>query len=312
MAVQCTYCSLGLGTDGGFKRIARSHNGHSVCAVLRILQTLVMLYRVLGIHGQPHRLLVATARQANGELTSSSLPGTVLTFLAYCSGVSTLSMMLPSCISPQVPRDFPIGHHTLEVAYAAGQRLHLPQTFVHLLQPVADLLEGLTQPLLQRGIRFSSTVRRISSSLVALSLLNGGKALVQCAAQLLCGDLLPLRQPPQLLAHRILQHRELMTQLLAIAAQLIMRRSAPCGAHVGELLLNIALERVQRTSRGFGQRFKAPLYAWAVCSAQLCSNAVRACWLSDVRRCASCPTSSRNAVNAVACSRLAASASCWV
>ena len=131
---------------------------------------------------------------------------------------------------------------------------------MHLFQPVADQLEGLAQALLQCGVQLFVNGAPHLVKLDRIVILNGGQPLVERAAQLLGRGLLALCQGSQLLTHRILQHGKLVAQLLAIAAQLILERCAHMRAHVRELLLDIAFERIQRAPGGFGQRLKALLH----------------------------------------------------
>ncbi len=84
--------------------------------------------------------------------TRSALPGRVATLSSYWSGTRMSSRRLPSCISPQVPAGLDVGQDLLQVADAGRQRLHLAEPLVDLLQPVADQLEGLAEPALQRAL----------------------------------------------------------------------------------------------------------------------------------------------------------------
>ena len=80
-----------------------------------------MLHRVLGINGQPHRVLVIAARQAYGKFDQ---------FIAARYGFDVACVLLGRKhvvdngaqlhLAPGATR-FHIRHHTLQVAYAAGQ-----------------------------------------------------------------------------------------------------------------------------------------------------------------------------------------------
>jgi hypothetical protein len=70
-------------------------------------QALVVLARELGIDRQPHRhTIAALPRQADRELDAFSATWTVMTLVAYCSGVNTCSSKTASCTSPNTPRVF--------------------------------------------------------------------------------------------------------------------------------------------------------------------------------------------------------------
>ena len=47
-----------------------------------------------------------------------------------------------------------IGQNPLQIADTFGQRLHLAKAFIHLFQTLTDLLKRLTQPLIQRRLKF--------------------------------------------------------------------------------------------------------------------------------------------------------------
>ena len=101
--------------------------------------------------------------------TSSSLPGTVLTLRANWSGVSTLSMMAPSCISPQVPRDFTLVITRLRSPTLPARVCISPRPLCTCSSRSDTSLKDSPRRCSSVACSFSSTVRRISSSLVALS-----------------------------------------------------------------------------------------------------------------------------------------------
>ena len=55
-------------------------------------------------------------------------------------------------LSPRSP-DLDVAQHALQIAHAGGERLHLAQPLMHLLQAVAHQFEGFAKALLQRALQ---------------------------------------------------------------------------------------------------------------------------------------------------------------
>ena len=111
--------------------------------------------------------LLPGRRMANS--TSSSLPGMVLIFLPNCAGVSTFSMMAPSCISPQVPRDLTLVITRFRSPTLLARVCISPRPLCTCSSRSLTSLNDSPRRCSSVACNFSSTVRRISSSLVALS-----------------------------------------------------------------------------------------------------------------------------------------------
>jgi hypothetical protein len=120
----------------------------------RLDQPLVVLLRELRVDRQPDASGGVLARAA-GSRTPRARRSLfrVATLVSYCSGASSLLQQAPSCTSPQVPRVFTFVRTRFRSPTPAGERLHLAQAALHLLEPLADGPERLAQPRLERPLQ---------------------------------------------------------------------------------------------------------------------------------------------------------------
>jgi hypothetical protein len=65
--------------------------------------------------------------------------------------VKSWSRRFESCTSPHTPRGLDVGHQPPQVGDVSGQRTHLTETVLHRLEPVADQLEALAKPRVERA-----------------------------------------------------------------------------------------------------------------------------------------------------------------
>ena len=101
--------------------------------------------------------------------TRSRPPEPTLAFFTYWSGDKNCSSSSASWTSPYVPRTFTFVRTFLQVADVGGEGLHLADALVHPLKLLDYPVEGFPKRVSSVVCNFSSTVCRISSSLVALS-----------------------------------------------------------------------------------------------------------------------------------------------
>ena len=81
------------------------------------------------------------------------MPGRVATFCAYWPGCSTsVEQRAELHLAPGAAR-LDVGQHALQIADAGGERLHLAQPLVHLLQALRHLPERFAEPLLERRLQ---------------------------------------------------------------------------------------------------------------------------------------------------------------
>ncbi|MCY1544936.1 hypothetical protein D9M68_808500 [compost metagenome] len=109
-------------------------------------------------------------RMANS--TTASLPGTGLTLLAYWSGVMLSSIRRASCTSPQVPRDFTLVSTRFRSPTPAASACISPSPLCTASRRSDTSLKDSPRRCSSVAWSFSSTVRRISSSLALLSVCN--------------------------------------------------------------------------------------------------------------------------------------------
>ena len=248
---------LCLQLDGGLERVARRQDGGLVGGVLRVHEPLVLLHGVFGVDGQPHRVLVVLARQANRKLDQLVAARHGLDVARKLVGREHVVDDGPKLhFAPGAAR-LHVGHHALQVTHAARQGLHFAQALVHLLQPVRHQLEGFAQALLQRGVQLFVHRAAHFFELGGVVGLNGAQTLVERGAQLFGVVLAALHQAGELLRHGVLQHRELVLDLVAVAFELVLER----GRHGAQLALDVGLERVERDARGGRQRLETLLNA---------------------------------------------------
>jgi hypothetical protein len=96
-------------------------------------------------------------------------PARSLRCVAYWSDVSTLSMMAPNCISPQVPRVFTLVITRFKSPTLPARVCISPRPLCTCSSRSLTSLKDSPRRCSSVAWSFSSTVRRISSSLVALS-----------------------------------------------------------------------------------------------------------------------------------------------
>ncbi len=124
-----------------------------VARVLGVQQPLVVCLGELGVDGQPDDVLpFVPPGQADGELhpfAAALLRGHVAVKLLRRQHLREQRFKLH--LAPGAA-GLDVGQHLLEVAHADGQRLHLAEPLVDLLQPLADQPERLAQAFLQRAL----------------------------------------------------------------------------------------------------------------------------------------------------------------
>ena len=111
---------------------------------------LVGVHREFAVDGQQQPFSVA-AGQADGKLDPFLRAGYDRRIDGILSGSQQLGKQRFQLDFTPDAAGFHALQYALEVAHAAGQRLHFAQSAMHLLQLAADLLEGLAQPLFQRA-----------------------------------------------------------------------------------------------------------------------------------------------------------------
>ena len=138
-------------------------------------------------------------------------------------------------LAPRAAR-LDVGQHALEIADARGQRLHLAQAAMHLLEPLAHHLERLGEALLQRGVEF--LVHRLAHLLQL-----GGVVLLQLLQLALQGPahlgeraLVGLGERDEALVERVAETLERRTLLLAAVAAVVAHALPEGGEALGKLV----------------------------------------------------------------------------
>ena len=107
--------------------------------------------------------------------TCASLPGTVLTLRPYCSGVIPSSIRRANCTSPQVPRVLTLVNTRFKSPTPVARVCISPSPLCTASSRSDTCLNDSPSRNSSVACSFSSTVRRISSSLLALSVCNASK-----------------------------------------------------------------------------------------------------------------------------------------
>ena len=140
---------LGEGLDGPGQGLFGRLDRRQIPGLPGIEQILVALERELAVDGQPDGLVVRRPRHAHRELDAlcaARAGGDV--FLVLLARQHLLEDVGELVLAEDALR-LDVGQDFFEVPHSAGQRLHLAEPLVDLLEAVTDLLEGLAEPLLQ-------------------------------------------------------------------------------------------------------------------------------------------------------------------
>ena len=132
------------------ERLARCGNGLRIARLLGVEQMLVRVAREFGVDRQQHGIALVY-RQLDGKLNAlrgAGPGGNVFQILVGCEDVRQDRTQL---YLAQNAARFYIAQHTLEVAYAGGDRLHIAQALVHGLELVAHLLKRCRQAVVERA-----------------------------------------------------------------------------------------------------------------------------------------------------------------
>ena len=250
---------------------ARFHDGE-VGALQRILQPLPVVERELGVDRQPaRRARGGLAGQADRELDALAAAGPG----GDVGGVLRRRQHLGEQrgelhLAPAAAR-LDVGQHALQVADAGGERLHLAQPLVHLLEAVGHLLERSAEALLQRRLQLfvdgGAHLVELFRVLVAQhvealldgrahgfqALLVGARELGEALAEALHLLALPRRHRGELLLHRLREPGDADGELVARRRR--RRRALP--ARGREVAADVALEvrRLRRQRLDAGAQF---------------------------------------------------------
>ena len=139
-----TYLSrivLRLQLEERVERAAARLDGGGVGALDRVLQPLPVLERELGVDRQPaRRAVVAAARETSPRTRRApSSPAASRRSARIAPACSRSVEQRAELHLAPGPARLDVGQHALQVADAGGERLHLAEAPVHLLEPVGDL-----------------------------------------------------------------------------------------------------------------------------------------------------------------------------
>jgi hypothetical protein len=119
-------------------------------------EALVVFLRELGIDWKPHDLVsvVGSAGKVDAEFHAVGTAGFRCDVFGELRRTENLfEQGLQLNLTPRAA-DLHVGQHTLEIAHSAGQRLHLAEPLVDLLEPVAHLFKGFSKPAFKRSLKF--------------------------------------------------------------------------------------------------------------------------------------------------------------
>ncbi|CDN43796.1 hypothetical protein BN871_DO_00110 [Paenibacillus sp. P22] len=179
---------LGLLLDARVQLLGAFRRGEMVVRVQGVQQTLIILGRELGVDRQMDNLIgIVLVGNSDGELhplAAAAPRGGVAVVLLHRQRL--LQQVAELDLAERASR-LDVGQHLAQIADAVRQALHLAESLMHELQPVADELERFAQPLLQRRMQL---------------LVDSGAHLLQLAVVVLL-------QMPELLLHRAAHHFQL-------------------------------------------------------------------------------------------------------
>ena len=146
---------LGRQADRTRERFGGQPSGLDVAEIGGVLDADVILLREFGVDGQPHAGagLVLGARQADGELDHLGVAGLDVDVLLELPGRQDLVEQGAQLhLGPGAP-SLHVGEHTLEIADARGEALHLAEALLHGLELVAHQLERLAETFLEGDVQ---------------------------------------------------------------------------------------------------------------------------------------------------------------
>ena len=195
-------------------------DGGRIASFLRFNKLLVIGQRKLGIDRQKARGAVRVApRQANCEFDAfvAAWPGDdVLVVLRRYQDL--LEQILKLHLAPRAA-SLDVGQHFLQVADARGERLHLAEPAVDLLEPIGNLLERFAEAQFQRCVQLLVDRRPHLLELLCVVVTQQLKPLFEGRAHRVQTLLVALRQRRQPFVLHVRHVGELILQRLRELAQ---------------------------------------------------------------------------------------------
>ena len=217
----------GLVLDPALQRLAILLDPDRVAALLRVDQLLIVCQGKLGIDRQQAGDAVGVASgEANRELhavVAARPRGDVLLVLPRREDL--LEEIFELHFTPRSTR-LDVREHFFQVADADGERLHLAEPLVDLLEAIGYELERLAQPQLECCVEFFVDRRAHLLELVRVFVAQQVKTLLDGCAHRLQAKLVALRQRRQALVLQLRDAGELVLQKLREPAQRLAKLGA--------------------------------------------------------------------------------------